>query len=57
MSYPWDIPEGKITYIENGYRVEMVEVAYGRRKYTDATLKFVFNHTLYRKIKRIRNGG
>lgn len=51
----WILEEGKFTYIENGYRVEMVEIAYGWRKYTAEPLKFVFNHTLYKKIKRIRN--
>ena len=51
----WIIEEGNITYIENGYRVEKVEVAYGWRKYTTEPLKFVFNHTLYNKFKRIKN--
>lgn len=51
----WILEEGKFTYIENGYRVEMVEIAYGWRKYTTEPLKFIFNHTLYNKIKRIRN--
>lgn len=46
--------EGKFTYTENGYRVEMVEVAYAWRKYTAEPLKFVFNHTLYNKLKRIK---
>lgn len=50
----WIIEEGKFTYDEFGYRVEMVEVAYGWRKYTTEPLKFVFNHTLYKKIKRIK---
>lgn len=56
MSFPWILEEGKITYIENGYRVEKVEVAYGYRKYTDETLKIIFNHTLMNKIKQLRNG-
>lgn len=58
----WILEEGKFTYIENGYRVEKVEIAYGWRKiYRGAVeihlvpLKFIFNHTLYNKIKRIRN--
>lgn len=50
----WNLEEGKFTYVENGYRVEKVEIAYGWRKYTAEPLKFVFNHTLYRKIKEIR---
>lgn len=50
----WIFEEGKFTYIENGYRVEMVEIAYAWRKYTTEPLKFVFNHTLYKKIKEIR---
>ena len=52
----WFLEEGKFTYIENGYRVEKIEVSYGRRKYTEKTLKIIFNHTLYRKIKQLRNG-
>lgn len=52
----WILEEGKFTYIENGYRIEKAEVAYGWRKYTEEPLKFVFNHTLYNKIKRIKNG-
>lgn len=50
----WILEEGKFTYIEKGYRVEKVEVAYAWRKYTDELLKVVFNHTLYRKIKELR---
>lgn len=51
----WILEEGKFTFVEFDYRVEKVEVAYGRRKYTEETLKIAFNHTLYNKIKRIRN--
>lgn len=51
----WILEEGKFTFVEFGYRVEMVEIAYGWRKYTAEPLKFIFNHTLYNKIKRIKN--
>lgn len=50
----WFLEEGKFTYIENGYRIDKVEVAYAWRKYTTGLLKIVFNHTLYNKIKRIK---
>lgn len=50
----WDLEEGRITYMETGYRVEKVEVAHGWRRYTGWAMKFVFNHTLYRKLRRIR---
>ena len=47
----WNPEEGKITFIENGYRIEKVEVAHGWRKYTEGLLKFVFNHTPITKLK------
>lgn len=50
----WILEEGKFTFVEFGYRVEKVEIAYGWRKYTEETLKITFNHTLYNKFKRIK---
>lgn len=50
----WILEEGKFTFVEFGYRVEKVEIAYGWRKYTDEPLKITFNHTLYNKIKMIK---
>lgn len=51
----WYLEEGRFTYMESGYRAEKVEVAYGWWKYTGWAMKFVFNHTLYRKLRRIRD--
>ncbi|MCQ2209715.1 MAG: hypothetical protein MJZ34_05435 [Paludibacteraceae bacterium] len=49
----WIFEEGKITYVEFGHRIEKVEVAYAW--HIAEPLKFLFNHTLYNKIKRIKN--